>query len=226
MTTAVAEPTRFAKADRTPVNLFHLACRDAHEDLAGVLPEVAEYVAAQAKNGLWHPCYAFKLLELHRTLEQVRPKSILEIGCGATTSVFARYAKESGATVVSVDGEPKYIDQCRERLGELADYVTFKHWPASETGECLWCLQSTPSVDLLYVDGPANPNGRICADAALLVECGSLPGLVLFDYRIETARDFAKRFSDLYRIEMACFAAKDTAWYLSGLRHHTFAWRR
>lgn len=209
------------------MNLYQLASVQAHVELHLKLPRVYEFLLAHTTDGgLCHPTTSFKLIELWNTLVSVRPQSVVEIGCGATTCVFALYAKQYGARVVTTEDKPEYMEACKRRLGELTDHIYFQEKRLIGDREpCYFLQQDFGQLDLLYVDGPANPKNEVCADAKNLVAGGTRVGLIMFDFRYPTVRDFSERYGGNYRIEQACQIHKDS-WYLSGLRHHSFAWRR
>lgn len=207
------------------INLYELACVQAFRELSRKLPRVAEYIDGQPI----HFSTPFKAMELWSTLISYRPKTVLEIGSGMTTCVFALYAKEHVCKVVSVEESEEYCSKCRDRLGGLAAHVELWRKDVLLDDESTYQFCNVPdpieSIDLLYIDGPANIDGKLRADARNLVGGGTEPGLIMFDYSVPAVRDFSERFSDKYRIEESIVMNED-AWYLSGLRHHTFAWRR
>lgn len=112
------------------------------------------------------PDTALFLLDL---LEEHRPTSILELGSGFSSVIFAHYAKEAGARFVSIDSDPKFAANTAalvQRWG-LAD--TF-NLVISEIVEQRDGNDSRPyydpasinpdaRFDFVFVDGPAGKYG-------------------------------------------------------------------
>lgn len=204
------------------------ACSEAFEHLGHCLPRAARYVSDLLQAGFRvHPSIGYKLIELRRVLEAYQPRTIREIGCGATTCLFAMWAKRHGTHVIATENDPHWKAICQKQLDELREFVQIEDRELfeNETHVGHFAEYSGPAPDLLYIDGPANTGNKICSDAGAFVESGSLPGLIMFDYRYKTVRDFIERFSDRYVIEVGRTGLESQHWYL-GAGHHTFARRR
>jgi len=88
-------------------------------------PKLAEYLEIQKENGgLHHDFSGFKLYELSEFLYVHKPKTILELGGGSTTSAFVDYAlrmKDSGVKVkiISVDESEFFLNQTKMTLKKM-----------------------------------------------------------------------------------------------------------
>lgn len=166
--------------------LAETAAHAAYEAAAAVfpklLPDCHAFVEARKQaGGLGDITYPAKLIELAYWLTENQPKTVLEIGSGATSIILRkapRYAcleeKQWGGTAERVleDGRVRY----RQTI------------PAAVS-----MLVEGGSLDLLYVDGPANSNpdgGQyICTDARDLVEHQIRPKNILVDLRCTSVAD-------------------------------------
>lgn len=101
-------------------------------------------------------------------LEQ-RPKCIVELGSGSSTTLIARtlmLLEENDVTHIAVDHEGKYLDLTRNvaRLNGVANRIEFIYCPLVryESLDKLWYSGlserlETRKIDLLIVDGPPGP---------------------------------------------------------------------
>jgi precorrin-6B methylase 2 len=107
-------------------------------------------------------------IELAEHLELTRPERILEIGSGFSTAILASYAARHGATVVSLEHHPVYMDRTRRGLEELglADHVELRFAQLSKRllpngQEYFWYkLVLEDSFNFVFVDGPPKSEGR------------------------------------------------------------------
>jgi len=96
-------------------------------------------------------------LLLIRLLETKKPRSVLDLGSGFSTVICARYAKQSDATVISVDHNSHFAKQTRSLLKEwkLQDYarvITAKM--ACGYYDLTPLLQEKLAFDFVVIDGP------------------------------------------------------------------------
>lgn len=183
------------------------------------LPEVYAFCMARRKaGGLWTPDYAVKLLELDRIVSRVQPKTVLEIGSGATSLILKKAPHYACVEDVNWGGTATRI-----RTG---DRVRFDRTAAAAAS----LLVEGGSLDLLYVDGPNSDSGvegkpLICTDARDLVEQGIFPKSILFDLRVNSVKEVAPvLFGAGYKAELSGWseAALDGMWFLAPLRQHTW----
>lgn len=96
--------------------------------------------------------------ELDGRINKLKPKSIIEFGSGTSTLIFARYAKETGARVVSLEAEESYLAKTKEMLGDLAEYVELVHAPLIGS-PAVYDYELKHKVDFALIDGPPEGTG-------------------------------------------------------------------
>jgi predicted O-methyltransferase YrrM len=126
-----------------------------------------------------------------------KPKMLVELGSGVSTSISARSIELSGVDghVYSIDHEAQYFEQTRQllRASGLEDRVTLIHAPLIERDvnhlKCRWYdvdLTLLPSaIDLLVVDGPpavTEPLARYPALPLLLSRLSPEGAVFIDDY--------------------------------------------
>lgn len=100
--------------------------------------------------------------ELDARLATLRPRVVVEAGSGDSTLVLARYAAASGATVVSLEHDPRWAAHtadllARHRLGGLVD---LRCAPLVATDNGPWYDTSLPDgIGFALVDGPPEATG-------------------------------------------------------------------
>lgn len=186
---------------------------------------------------MWQDFYPLKLLELWQILQERCPRTILELGSGCTTSVFAEYCKVHGKDEIdfwTVDESASF--QASVLTDIASQHVRSAVLPPEKlrfgNPECD-CIAYDGldrlvknGLGFLYVDGPAN-NEVPCADAAMMMDASEMPMTVMFDIR-RTAVALVKANGHwfAYHWSLSCWQEKDVPWYLSAVRHHTVARRR
>lgn len=103
-----------------------------------------------------------KYLELFRLLNKFRPKSVLELGGGGSTAVFAMYAKENNIKIDSVDQREEWLNNTKTALDGLSKFVNFILLPAKfDRGSAItkgfYDGLENKYYDFVYVDGPSFP---------------------------------------------------------------------
>ena len=190
-------------------NIFNGECQRKTIQFPHVLPIVHEYVSKQLEaGGLGGDFTAFKLIELSQTLANLKPKSIIEFGGGATTCVFALYAQENpGVEFISLDESSYFQNLTKEHLGsKLSKYVNFIQSDRQEyefRGKrvCSYSHDKFPPLKerswFCYVDGPsASSKDKSyktklpCVDVLKLLSEGVGISDILFDCRFDTVRFF------------------------------------
>jgi predicted O-methyltransferase YrrM len=92
-------------------------------------------------------------------------------GDGWATAMWGWYVSRVGGKVISIDVDAKAIATARAVCSPYAEHIEFRHARAQDVlGDC-------QCIDLLYMDGPPEPESHLAMWHAL--EC--LPLLVLFD---------------------------------------------
>lgn len=92
--------------------------------------------------------------ELDRRLHVLAPRTIVEIGSGMSTQILARYARASGATVLSLDHDERYARRTAVNLGRYATEVKI-HW-SNLVGSPPWYSRAVlpDGIDFVLIDGP------------------------------------------------------------------------
>lgn len=105
--------------------------------------------------------------ELVAWLDRHRPATVVEAGSGVTTVLLAEHAARTGATVVSLEHQPRFAEQTRRLLGEhgLRGRVDLRVVPLTEVGTpdgpARWYDTALPDrVDFALLDGPPGAVGR------------------------------------------------------------------
>lgn len=96
--------------------------------------------------------------ELDGRLNKLKPKSIIEFGSGSSTLIFARYAKETGARVVSLEADEAYLAKTKALLGDLAEYVELVHAPLVGS-PAVYDYKLNHVIDFALIDGPPEGTG-------------------------------------------------------------------
>ncbi len=105
-------------------------------------------------------------VELEAFLERRRPRRILELGSGLSTTVLARYARRAGAALVTLEHDETYAKLTRERLardGLDADVRVAPLRPfACPDGSARPFYAADPGggFDFVLIDGPPSAHGR------------------------------------------------------------------
>ena len=222
---------------------YVMACEQARHKLPLLLPRVAATLQAQrSEGGLSHAFSELKLIELAEFLWQFRPRTVLELGGGATTAVLAEYVHFfPEVQVVSVDESAGYQAATRRRISPtLQDNLTYIHCPRREAidgdgvrvcfYDSVWQkMLPDRSVDFVYVDGPSSDDGSggklPCSDVVRLKDEGWQIGNVVFDVRIQSVRyclasgQFAGYMLHPHRNAMSL--ATET-WVVNKVQHHSW----
>lgn len=118
----------------------------------------------------WWALPADTLLFLSDYIGRVRPKRILEIGSGASTIWTGTFAKEVGASLVSLEHDGSYAEKTRSLIGQygLTGTVSLHHAPLKSVqidGNAFnWydhelVASLNGPFDLVIVDGPPEATG-------------------------------------------------------------------
>jgi hypothetical protein len=92
--------------------------------------------------------------------EQHGVQTILETGSGMSTIFFADYARDTGATVTSLEHSRKWYDRNRALLDDLGllEYVDLRYAPIG--GDGFFSAKLTGTYDFVLVDGIGTHRGR------------------------------------------------------------------
>lgn len=139
----------------------------------------------------------FKGRDLWRILQAAAPRSIVELGSGTTSAVFALWAKRTGASYVAFEHDPHWAsvtENCLRRVDLLdATNTSVKHVPSRvrhDRGATGFIAPLPLEADLVYVDGPPCrlDDGRKVPndDVTRLLDAGGQPQVIVIDGRLET----------------------------------------
>jgi hypothetical protein len=226
---------------------YRLACQRGREQLPGLYPRVAAFLDEQRRSGgLYHEFSELKLLELAEILDEVRPRTIVELGGGCTTAVLAEYAfRDPSVFVLSVDESEIWQAHTRARLApevrERIWFVVARRIVEDREGTevCRYSLEDLEILigrgcEFLYVDGPVNDSpsrsGELmpCVDAVNLLASGHRPKAIAFDYRLSSVRylagtPYAAQYAAVLHHD--CFRESEL-WNVQAPRHHSVFRRR
>lgn len=142
------------------------------------------------------PRQPLKGYDLWRLLERTRPSSILELGSGTTSAVFALWAQRHGARYRCYEHDARWAEVTRGCLREAgldagADAVRVVANRFTADGRLAGFVEPLPGdADFIYVDGPpcTNAAGRKVPndDVVRLLEAGGAPRAIVIDGRVDT----------------------------------------
>jgi len=102
----------------------------------------------------------FFLWRIVETIEKLRPREVVELGCGASSLVLARaLERNGGGRLTSFDQHDGFVASTAEWLGGYGLTPTMRHAPLTEDksswGSVWYDLSAVPQeIDLLVIDGP------------------------------------------------------------------------
>jgi hypothetical protein len=121
-------------------------------------------------------------------IERLRPQTVVELGCGASSLVIARALERNGrGRLVSYDQDPDFVVQTGEWLAGHDLSASIHLAPIVEDptswSHCWYDLSSIPAqIDLLVIDGPPWSLNPFCRGRAeILFERIAPGGMVLLD---------------------------------------------
>jgi hypothetical protein len=160
-------------------------------------PELTRaYAAFRRQNQSGSPRQPFKGRDLWKLLDRHRPSSIVELGSGTTSAVFALWAREHRARYTAYEhheGWAAVTENCLREAGLRDDSSRIAVVPSrvGARSESTGFVEPLPlDSDFIYVDGPPCkldsgkkvPND----DVVRLFEAGGRPGTIVVDGRFET----------------------------------------
>jgi predicted O-methyltransferase YrrM len=169
-------------------------------DLKGPLPQLGGWAAS-----------ADFLLEIVRHLHRNKPKTVVELGSGASTIVMARMLQRAErGHLYSLDHDPEYAERTRTLLADhgLSDWATVLDAPLEQYGSNgssapaqFYDLDRLPAreVDLLVIDGPPDVPGqltRLPAGSALFPRLAPGGLAIADDTRRESGQETLRRWTE------------------------------
>lgn len=135
--------------------------------------------------------------DLWRILEQTQPRSIVEMGSGTTSAVFALWARRHSAQYVAFEHHPDWArvtQHCLVKAGLIDPDRPVVRVVASRTREdrqATGFVEPIPEhADFVYIDGPPcrlEDGSKVPNDDIIrLLESGARPATIVVDGRWET----------------------------------------
>jgi len=128
------------------------------------------------------------LWRIVEAIERLRPRQVVELGCGASTLVVAKALElNGGGLLTSYDQHPDFVEATARWLGSHGLDANMRHAPIVEDpttwAHCWYDLNGVPpEIDLLVIDGPPwTLNPFIRGRAEQLFESIVPGGIVLLD---------------------------------------------
>ncbi|MBX5143090.1 hypothetical protein HJB79_30745 [Rhizobium lentis] len=159
--------------------------------------------AFHSGGGLAPKMQAYKLVSLNRLLEAEKPTSILELGSGSSTVIFARYAAQNNANFVTIDESKEWLQNTMSMLTAfgvsnfVTPYVRNKHIDL-EKKTASYVDRPPVDADFVLVDGPAlELSGKTYIDAVCTDVFDMLPRpkTIIVDIRRPTVERMASEIS-------------------------------
>ena len=121
-------------------------------------------------------------------IEKLRPREVVELGCGASTLVIAKSLElNGGGRLTSLDQHAGFVEATAKWLASHDLEASLRHAPISEDpshwSHCWYDLPSLPQeIDLLVIDGPPwTLNPFVRGRAEVLFDRIAPGGMVLLD---------------------------------------------
>ena len=194
------------------IRRLHLLHRSKHLSSYSFIDSILERF--KGNGGLKHEYQAYKLFHLRQLLDRYKPASILELGSGSSTAIFAGYVKSrSGASICSIDESESWLANAKALAGiESCDRRFEMQNRAALVGTfgnltCIgYGLASDKSFDLVFVDGPSlRINGVRRKDAinddVFRLADAFPPRIIVVDGRHATVRALERHLAGRYAVE-------------------------
>lgn len=142
--------------------LVTLTQQSGTQDAPMPLPrQAADLTVREALWGDWaltRPAAA----ELDARLAALQPRVVVEAGSGASTLILARYARATGARVLSLEHVPRFADATKQLLSSegMAGVVEVVTAPLARTADGPWYGARLPDgIGFALIDGPPMRDG-------------------------------------------------------------------
>ena len=149
---------------------------------------------------------AYKLASLERVLDEHKPKSILELGSGSSTVVFAEYARKNNARLLSIEENAGWAEKFKKNVGaddkiqiRICDRVTLKD---RVPPEIRYDLPADEHFDCIFIDGPPLEFDGVKRKDSINSNVFDFKGtpLIIVDGRYSTAKEIARRYANDYNL--------------------------
>lgn len=194
--------------ERWSVHNWHR--RSHKEDYQLIDSYVEKY---RALGGLRHPWQHYKLFQLRELLKVERPESILELGTGTTTIVFAEYVRNNQMARLTCVDESKHwlanscqlaeIDDSNSRFCMIAADKLFIG--DSKPEQIKYDVNLGGEFDFIFIDGPSLDVDGVKHKKAVNsnifdIAQRKLPQIIVVDIRKATVEELKKRLGEKYDV--------------------------
>lgn len=176
----------------------------------------------RSSGGLKHDFQSYKLFSLSELLAKEKPLSILELGTGSTTAVFAEYIRKGDNThLTCVDESEHWLEKNKELAGVvgLESRVEFLYAPKVFSDyltpkEINYNIKCSKLYDFVFIDGPSlKVNGSKIKDAVNgnifdIVDYGR-PRIIVVDIRKATVLEIIRRLGKCYEVDISDVITKN-----------------
>ncbi len=170
----------------------------------------------RSTGGLKHDFQAYKLFSLFNLLQIEKPKSILELGTGTSTVIFADYVRQhDNVSLISVDESEQWLQSVKKlaRIEENEKNITLIHASRNvilqdNRKEIRYDFTADKEFDFVFIDGPSmvvndvKRKDMVNSDIFDIVR-KSAPEIIVVDIRQNTAMEIKKRFETMYMCNMS-----------------------
>jgi hypothetical protein len=176
--------------------------------------QIAEIVRRYRENGgLTNSVQEYKLWNLRHILNERQPKSILELGAGTTTAVFADYVRSHpGSSLTSIDESAHWLENARDIAKIESGDMRFRLVTAERAIHQLEELRATryaieldDAFDLVLIDGPSlridgiRDKSVVNSDILNIVKHHA-PRRIIVDGRHATVKMLKRKLEDRFHI--------------------------
>ena len=167
----------------------------------------------RALGGLTNSCQYYKLFRLKKLLEEEKPKSIIELGTGASTIVFAEFVRDSqDAHLTCVDESRCWLENSQKLAKIDSSDTRFCMITANrlfinnhDLKQIKYDMNFDKDFECVFIDGPnAEIDGVKHKDAVNTnifdIAKRKLPRLIIVDIRQATVEELKKRLGEKYDV--------------------------
>jgi|GEM_PF-912485 len=159
-------------------------------------------------------------------LAEQRPQRVLEAGSGVSTALLARYAALTGAEVVTLEHDPRFLRQTATLLERLALHravdlrlVALKPLGGHGGGQARW-YKPLPAgqFDMVFVDGPPQQVGRGGTLAAVAGQLSAEGELWLHNGHRQHEQECLRAWRETFQFDATLVEADKGAWILRNVQ--------
>jgi len=167
----------------------------------------------RALGGLKNSCQHYKLFKLKQLLEEEKPESIVELGMGASTIVFAEYVRNSQNAHLTCVDESRHWLENSQKIAKIDDsdnrfcLITANRLLIDnhDLKQIKYDINFEKDFECVFIDGPnAEINGVKHKDAVNTnifdIAKRKLPRLIIVDIRRATVEEVKKRLGEKYNV--------------------------